>query len=101
MRIPIVIERVSDNGFRARAGEPFALAADGATKDEARHNLQQLIEERVISGAEYTTVEIPGVNEEHPLAKYSGMFKDNPLMDEWRQAVAEYRRQVDEDPDVL
>jgi hypothetical protein len=33
------------------------------------------------------------------LAPYAGMFKDNPLFDAWQQAIADYRRQVDEEPE--
>lgn len=29
------------------------------------------------------------------LAQYAGMFKDNPLFDEWQEAIEEYRRQVE------
>jgi hypothetical protein len=29
------------------------------------------------------------------------MFRDNPLYDQWQEAIREYRRQMDEDPDVL
>ena len=34
MQIPILIEPVAGNGFRSRGGEPFALSADGATREE-------------------------------------------------------------------
>jgi len=28
------------------------------------------------------------------------MFEHNPLYDEWKAAMAEYRRQIEEDPDI-
>jgi hypothetical protein len=28
------------------------------------------------------------------------MFKDDPWFDEWQQAIAEYRQQVEEDPNI-
>jgi hypothetical protein len=28
------------------------------------------------------------------------MFKDDPLFDEWQQAIAERRRQIDADPEI-
>ena len=34
-------------------------------------------------------------------AEFAGMFKDDPLFDDWQKAIAEYRRQVDNDPDYL
>ncbi len=29
------------------------------------------------------------------------MFKDDPWIDEWKKAMGEYRKKVDEDPDYL
>jgi hypothetical protein len=31
--------------------------------------------------------------------EFAGMFKDDTLLEEWKQAMAEYRRQTDKDPD--
>lgn len=39
---------------------------------------------------------------EPPWAKYAGSWReDDPVIEEWKQAVEEYRRKMDEDPDVL
>jgi hypothetical protein len=54
----------------------------------------------VAAGAEIVPLEIgqPAA----PYAKYAGTWKtDEPLIEEWKQAIAEYRRQMDEDPDTL
>jgi len=37
----------------------------------------------------------------HPLAEFAGMFKDDPMFEDWQRAIAEYRRKVDNDPDYL
>jgi hypothetical protein len=34
----------------------------------------------------------------HPWMKFAGMFKDDPWIDEWVQSMAEYRQQVEDDP---
>ena len=33
----------------------------------------------------------------HPLAEFMGMFKDDPLIEEWKQSMAEYRKSIDDD----
>ena len=43
MQIPILVEPVPGNGYRATAGLPLHLAADGATADEALSQLEELI----------------------------------------------------------
>jgi hypothetical protein len=38
---------------------------------------------------------------EPPWAKYAGTWQPgDPLIEEWKEAVEEYRRKIDEDPDV-
>ena len=47
---------------------------------------------------EETQQRFPGT----PWAKYAGMFKEgDPLIKEWEEAVKEYRRQIDEGPEIL
>jgi predicted RNase H-like HicB family nuclease len=94
MQIPILIEPVSGNGFRARGGEPFAVTADGATREEALHKLREVIHARIAAGGQVVPLDLPETA--HPLAPFAGMFKDDPLFDEWQAAIAEYRQQVDE-----
>jgi hypothetical protein len=36
----------------------------------------------------------------NPWLKGAGMFRDDPLFDDWQRAVAEYRRAVDANPDA-
>ena len=99
MEIPVLIEPVAKNGFRARAAEPFSVTAEGGTRDEALQRLRELIEARLTGGAEIVPLQVTA--REHPLARFAGMFKDDPYFDDWQRAIAEYRRQVEEDPEVL
>jgi predicted RNase H-like HicB family nuclease len=95
MRLHVLIKPVAGNGFRAIGAEPFALTAEGATREEALQNLRQLIDSCLAEGAELVSLDVPA--SEHPLAPYAGMFKDNPLFDAWQEAIAELRRKEDED----
>jgi hypothetical protein len=97
MEIPVLVEPIP-GGYRAKAGEPLALAAEGATADEAIRALQAMIAQRLASGARIVSMTVP---EEHPWLKFAGTLKDDPLLEEYKQAIADYRRQIDDDPDTF
>jgi hypothetical protein len=97
MRIPVLIESVPGNGFRARGGEPLALSAEGTTRDEAITRLKSLIADRLAVGAELISLDVGTLG--HPLAPVPGWSEDDPLLDEWQEAFKTYRRQVESDPD--
>jgi hypothetical protein len=94
MRLLVLVEQVA-NGFQARVGEPFSLTAIGSSRDEALRNLRDLIGARLSTSTEIAALEV-GRPEPPPLPP-GGIFKDNPLFDEWQEAIAEYRRQMDEE----
>ena len=92
MQIPILIERI-EGGYRARAGEPFALSAEGRTKREAYQQLQGLIFDRLTDGADLVALEVPLA---HPYAMLSGTPRtDDPFLKELREAIEENRRRED------
>jgi hypothetical protein len=97
MKIAVLIEPVPGNRFRAKGGEPLAMSAEGATRAEAIARLKTLIANRLTVGTELISLELGA--EEHSLAPVSGWTKDDPLLDEWQQAVADYRHRVEDDPD--
>ena len=99
MQIPILVEPVPGRGFRASDGGPFALTAEAPTPEEAVAKLREQIDRRMTAGARVQTLDLPAP--EHPWAQFAGTFKDDPLFDEWQQAIADYRRSVDEDPEAL
>jgi hypothetical protein len=97
MQIPVLVERVKGNGYRARGKDPFAVSAKSATREEALARLRAKIQIRLKNGTEIVGLEVGP----QPLAEFAGMFKDDPLFDDWQNAIGEYRRQVDNDPDYL
>ena len=99
MQIPVLVQRVKGNGYRARGKEPFAVSATGATRKEALAKLRAKIEARLKNGTELVGLEVG--SQPHPLAEFAGMFKDDPMFEDWQKAIAEYRRKVDNDPDYL
>jgi predicted RNase H-like HicB family nuclease len=99
MKIPVLIEPVAQNGYRAQGMEPFAVSAEGATREEALAKLRAKIERRLENGAELVGLEISAPP--HPWAAFVGMFKDDPWIDDWKRSVEEYRRKIDDDPGAL
>jgi hypothetical protein len=100
MHIPILIEPVAGNGFRSRGGEPFALSAEGATRDEVLAKLRAQLESRLRNGAEVVSLDTGAQATENPWVEFAGMFENDPYFDEWQQAIAENRRKADEDSEV-
>lgn len=99
MQIPILVEPMAGGGFRARSSEPLAFTAEGTTREEAVREVRRLIEAYLAQGAEIIPVEVPALD--NPWKRIEGMYKDDPHFDEFRQAMAEYRCQVEEDPNCL
>jgi hypothetical protein len=98
MRIAVLVEPMPGNGFRARGAEPFGVSVEGATRDQAVAKFTDELKARLRAGGEIVTVEV--APEPHPLAKYAGTLPDDELTAEWESAMAEYRRHVDEGPDI-
>lgn len=98
MQIPVLIERVEGAGYRARSGEPLPLTAEGSTEADALARLRELIEKRFASGSKLVQLNVGPA--EDPWAKFAGTWDPNdPFIQEWEQAVANYRKEKDGDPD--
>lgn len=99
MQIPVLIERIAGNGYRARGSEPFAISARGATREEALAKLRRRIQARLERGAELVGLEIGP--EANPWIDFAGMYSaDDPVVQDWKKAMAEYRRKTDEHPEL-
>jgi len=98
MQIPVLVEPGTANGFRARSGEPFALTAEGPTAEEAVRKVREQLRALLAAGGQVIPVEIQTAD--NPWLKIAGMFKDEPLFDEWQEAMRERRRQIDADPTI-
>ena len=98
MQIPVLVERVKGNGYRARGKEPFAVSARGATREEALAKLRAKIQTRLKNGTEIVGLEVG--SQPHPLAEFAGMFKDDPDFEDVLKIMADNRKRLNEDPDV-
>lgn len=100
MKIPILIERIANNGFRATSGSPLEVSGQGATQEEALVRLREAIDRRMTEGTVVVPVEI-ATAEENPWIAMAGIYRDDPLFDEWQEAIAENRRKFDDEEDNI
>ena len=97
MQIPILVEPVANNGFRAKAGEPLPLTAEGATADEAVRNLRTELDRHLKNGKQLLSI---NVAPENPWLAMAGMHDpQDPLVQKWKREMAAYRREIEDDPD--
>ena len=98
MKIPVLIETTPDHRYRAAGAEPFAGVVEADTPDAALAQMRRLIDDRVAGGALVAELELPeGAN---PWLDGAGMFRDDPLFDDWQAAIADRRRQVNDSADT-
>ncbi len=97
MQIPILIEAIAGNGYRARGGEPLPLSAEGPTREAALAKLKEQLQDR-LRDAEIVPLEL--AIEPHPLAEFAGMFRDDPDFQKVLDIMAANRRKMDQDPKV-
>lgn len=99
MQIPVLVEPVKGDGYRARGTEPFAISAKGATREEALTKLRQKILARLKGGAEVVALELG--HAANPWLEFAGMYSSaDPVIRDWKAAMAEYRRKIDEHPEL-
>jgi predicted RNase H-like HicB family nuclease len=98
MEISVLVEKVADNGYRARGAEPFGFTAEATTRDEAVAKVQELCQARLNGGAEIVTVVVSP--SPHPWAPFAGIFKDDPDFQEVVEIIAENRRKMDTDETI-
>jgi hypothetical protein len=95
MDIAILVEPVGNNGYRAECSAPLHLQAEAPSREEAIQKLRELIDRRLAAGGEIVTLQIGAP--EHPLARFAGIFMDDPLLGPWKAEMEAYRQQADGD----
>lgn len=98
MQIPVLIEPIAGNGYRASGGEPLAAVVEAPTREEALKKLKEKLQDRLGNGAQLVPLEV--TVEPHPLAQFAGMFKDDPYFEEVLKIMTENRRKMDKDSKI-
>jgi hypothetical protein len=78
MQIPILIEPGVGNDYRSRGGEPFALSAEGATREEVVAKLRDQFDARLRAGSEVVTLDVPAELPDGPAASPSPSLRPGP-----------------------
>ena len=114
MEIPVFVEP-TPTGFRATAGSPLALTADGTTADAAVAAVHALLADRLRAGGQVRTLSVKTADELGAAGRIDGVLTpqkveeilaaaqrlaENPLFDDWVRAVEEYRREHNTVPDA-
>jgi hypothetical protein len=101
MQIPVVVETLASGQFRAQGLPPFTAVAEGPTSDAALASLREALEKELQNGKQVVMMEIPGGQAQpHPWLAMAGWLKDDPLVDEWRAVMREYRDQVNREEGI-
>jgi hypothetical protein len=58
MNIPVLVEPVENDGYRATSGPPLPLTVEAATRDEAVAKLREQLRSRLQKGAELVSLEM-------------------------------------------
>jgi hypothetical protein len=100
MEIPVLLEALPADGYRATSLSPTRLSAEAPSREEALQQVRRLVQEH-LAHAEvvHLTVSLPG--ESHPWHPLAGTWKDHPDAPQFEQHLAAYRRQVDADSNRL
>lgn len=99
--VPVIIEPVTGNGYRATGagGLSVGLTAEGATAAEAIDRLAEQVRMRLNAGAKLAELSVAA--DSAPWQQDAGYLHDEPLYEPWREAMEEYRRKLNEDPEAL
>jgi hypothetical protein len=101
VEVPVIIEPVTGNGYRATGagGLSVGLTAEGATAAEAIDRLAEQVRTRLSAGAKLAELSVAA--DAAPWKQDAGYLHDEPLYEPWREAMEDYRRKLDEDPEAL
>ena len=94
MQVPVTIEQLSGNRFRAKSATLQAFSVEGESAEESLRLWRERFGAVLPAGAEVVEVQSTSSGE-HPLARFAGDLKNDPLFDEWQAAIEDFRRQRD------
>lgn len=94
MEVPVLVERVSANGYRATS-PGLDVTSEAPTREAALEGLTRVLRDK-LAAAELTCLEVPVPVEDHPWKPLVGRWREHPDLSEVEQHMRDYRRQMDE-----
>lgn len=96
MQYDILVTPINGH-FRGRVIGLSEIVIEAPTRQEVieqiEHEIRQLLAE-----SEIVKLDLDAHNQPHPLAQFAGMWQDDPLFDQFVDAMQRYRAEVDADP---
>lgn len=62
MHVPVLVERLAWNHYRARSGEPLVLKVEGPSRDDVLRQLREQITAKLLTGAELVQLDVPAAD---------------------------------------
>jgi hypothetical protein len=93
VEIPVFVEALPDGrGFRAKASEPFDVAAESKDRSIAIAEVKGKLEALVANGSIVPVI----IGQKHPAMSLIGTIEmSDPRAQQWWQYVEEFRREMD------
>jgi predicted RNase H-like HicB family nuclease len=97
MTYKVLVTKQPDNRYTARALVLPDVVASGTTEAEAVDQLRDALADlQTRSRVVDVDLPMPDVAQDHPWLRFAGMWAADPDWDLFQDAVAEYRRAIDE-----
>jgi predicted RNase H-like HicB family nuclease len=97
MHVLILIEPIAGGRFRARAGEPFGLSAEGKTAEEATQQLKTILRDRLQAGSRLALLDLDnGLPSTLPPLPLEPLPGEEWFFQNMREAIEENRRRENE-----
>src|SRR5689334_14442228 len=99
MEIPVLLEHVTGDGYRATCVVLHQrLVAEAPTREGALSQVKELIRNELERG-DVVQIEVPVPGERNPWLTIAGTWKDHPDIAEVEENIREYRKRINDDPD--
>ncbi len=95
MTYEVAVENGRDGYVATVMGWPSCIAK-APTREQALARLREDLSQR-LADVEIVSLDVDTQQRMHPMLKFAGVFKNDPLFDEVAEEIEAYRREIDAD----
>ena len=96
MKVTVLVEPLAEQIYRASGGAPFGGSVEAESPEAAVAKLGESIRMRLAQGGRIAVLDVPA--DGNFWLAGAGMFRDDPLFDDWQQVIRDNRHEADLDP---